>query len=81
MASQVGEDDDMDFGEWTPVSSGGRSGRGRSRKEEAWLLGAQSSKRSPEECSSDEGSRVVRRKTVTEEFKVILKDRKMRMCD
>lgn len=51
MASQ--EDDEMDFGDWTPVSSGGGSGRGKSRRDEESLFGTQSSKRSLEENSSN----------------------------
>lgn len=76
MVSLVDEDDEMDFGEWTLVAGGGRSGRGRSRGEEASLVGLQTSKQSLEENSSDEGFRVMRKKMVREEFKITLKFRK-----
>lgn len=75
MVSLVDEDVDMDFGDWTPVAGGGRSGRGRSRREDVGLVGLQTSKRSLEENSSDDGSRVVRKKTVREEFRIILRFR------
>lgn len=55
----------------------GRSGRGRSRRKEPSLFGTQTSKVwSLEGNSLDEDSRVVQRKTVREEFKIILKFRK-----
>lgn len=66
----------MDFGECTLVASVGRSGRGRSRRKEPSLFGTQTSKQSLEGNSLDEDSRVVQRKTVREEFKIILKFRR-----
>lgn len=72
MATQVEEDgDDMDLSGWSHVVSG--RGRGRNRRESESLFGTQMSKRTLEENSSDEGTPVVRKKTVREEFKIILK--------
>ncbi|XP_013856338.1 uncharacterized protein LOC106512216 [Austrofundulus limnaeus] len=69
-----GEDDDMDFDDWTSVGRG--RGRGKEKVlKEGRVIGSQNSKRNLEECSSDEENRAVRKKVTNEEFKVILKFR------
>lgn len=76
MASQDEDEDDMDLGEWSQVSNRGRSGRGRDRRHGESLVGSQTSKRSLEEISSDEGTNIVRKKIVREGFKIIVRFRK-----
>lgn len=73
MATQVEDDDDMDLGDWTPVSGKGAR-RGRRGREDESVIGTQGSKRSLEGNSSDDGS-VIRKRSVREEFKIILKFR------
>lgn len=62
------EDGDMDFGDWTPVL------HGKSRKKVS-SQASHGNKRGLEGNSTDDDDRAVRRKVVTEEFKVILKFR------
>ncbi|XP_035994688.1 uncharacterized protein LOC118563661 [Fundulus heteroclitus] len=70
-----GDEVDMDFDEWTTVGRGRGRGKEKVSKDDR-EIGILNSKRSLEEYSSDEENRVVRRKMVNEEFKVILKFRK-----
>lgn len=67
------EDDDMELEEWSVVSTGRGWGWGR---EIVGNSGNLSIKRGLEEITSDESVRVVCRKEVREEFKVILKFKK-----
>ncbi|MEQ2237188.1 hypothetical protein ILYODFUR_020683 [Ilyodon furcidens] len=70
MEGQAGEGEDIDFEGWTPVGRG--RGRGRGKKEEGGMFESQGNKRELEGSSSDE-ERIVRRKILKEEFKIILK--------
>uniref|UniRef100_A0A146QDP1 Zn-dependent peptidases, insulinase domain-containing protein n=1 Tax=Fundulus heteroclitus TaxID=8078 RepID=A0A146QDP1_FUNHE len=76
MASQVDDDEDMDFDNWTPVGRGRGRGKGYLRKDDSKEIGNQNVKRSLEEDSSEEENRTVRRKMEKEEFKILLKFRK-----
>ena len=70
---EIGNEEDEDFEGWTPAGRGRGRGRGRNKTDEGRGKGdSQGSKRELEGSSSEE-ERVVRRKVVREEFKVILK--------
>lgn len=69
-------EDDGDTDVWTPVSSGkGGQKKGENRQREGSMKGSQHLKRSLEGNSSDEGNRVICKKMVRGEFKIILKFR------
>lgn len=66
-------EEDMEFDDWNLVGSQENRKKGRN---EGNLVASQSSKRGLEGNSSDEDNRAVRKKSVKEEFKIILKFRK-----
>ncbi|MEQ2309889.1 hypothetical protein AMECASPLE_003175 [Ameca splendens] len=70
MEGQAGQGEDMDFEGWTSVGRG--RGRGRGKKEVGGMFESQGNKRELEGSSSDE-ERIVRRKILKEEFKIIIK--------
>ncbi|XP_014835679.1 PREDICTED: uncharacterized protein LOC106913655, partial [Poecilia mexicana] len=73
MEMEVGNEKDGDFEGCTSVGRGRERGRGRNKMDEGKGIGdSQGSKRELEGSSSEE-ERIVRRKVVREEFKVILK--------
>lgn len=68
------EEDDMEVNSWTPVASRRGQEREKSGKEMAGGHGSQKTKRGLEENSSDEGSsRVMRKRILVGEFKVIVR--------
>ncbi|XP_027895304.1 uncharacterized protein LOC114158190 [Xiphophorus couchianus] len=73
LEMETGNEEDMDFEGWTPVGRGRGRGRGRHKTDEGKEMGdIQGNKRELEGSSSEE-ERIVRRKVVREEFKIILK--------
>lgn len=72
MEVQVGDGEDMDFEGWTPLGRGRGRGCRKSKMDEGGMFENQGSKRELEGSSSDE-ERIVRRKILREEFKIILK--------
>lgn len=72
MSTQVEDEDDMGIEDWTELGKDEDevvSGRG-------WKFGWNAKLETGDSRSSDEGSAVVRKKIVREEFKIILKFRK-----
>lgn len=75
MANRGGDDEDnLEFGNWTPVVSGRGEGEEKQGKEASGGHGSQNRKRVLEENSSDEGSsRVVRKRALMGESTVIIR--------
>ncbi|MED6275833.1 hypothetical protein CHARACLAT_030479 [Characodon lateralis] len=73
LEMETGNEEHMDFEGWTPAGRGRGKGRGRNKIDEGKGIGdIQDSKRELEGSSSEE-ERIVRRKVMREEFKIILK--------
>lgn len=73
MEMEISNEEEGEYEGWTPVGKGRGRGRGRIKIDDGkGIRDSQGSKRDLEESSSEE-ERVVRRKVVNEEFKVILK--------
>ncbi|XP_038159537.1 uncharacterized protein LOC119795547 [Cyprinodon tularosa] len=73
MEMEIGNEEDEDFEGWTPAGRGRGRGRGRNKTDEGRGKGDSQGNKRELEGSSSEEERVVRRKVVREEFKVILK--------
>jgi hypothetical protein len=76
MSCGVIEEEEMESDDWSLISGRKGQGKRKSGRNEGRMADSQTSKRGLEGNSSDEDNRVVRKKMVTEEYKIILKFRK-----
>ncbi len=73
MISGIMDEDEMESEDWNLISSRKGQEKRKSGRNEGSRVDSQTSKRGLEGNSSEEDNRVVRKKIVREEYKVILK--------